>query len=142
MQRLIYVSKSNIEITEADAVVAQIVAEAQKRNARLNLTGALIFTGTHFAQVLEGSPEDIEEMMASLQRDSRHQMIAIVNQAPIMKRRFDDWKMAYQGRSDFMTRQLHRLLHATSGSEQRQAADWIIQLAHEFSVRQPQIAVI
>lgn len=116
---------------DANTVCAQIVAGARKRNAQLDLTGALIFTGTYFAQVLEGRTKDINEMMVSLQRDPRHDMITIVNQSPIAERRFCEWKMAYQGPSDFVSRHVIRLLH-TVGSEQRRATEWLIQLAHEF----------
>ena len=52
MQRLLYVSESRIDEADAQSVVSQIVAHAQLKNAQLGLTGALIFTGEHFAQVL------------------------------------------------------------------------------------------
>lgn len=132
MERLIYVSESNIEESEADAVIAQIVANSQSRNAQLNLTGALIFTGTHFAQVLEGYKKSIDEVMASVQRDRRHGAVTVVDRSPINERQFSKWAMAYQGPSQFVSRQVTRLIHTAPGAEQRRATEWLTQLAREF----------
>ena len=63
MERLLYVSKSNIKEIDVLAVVSHVVAKAAEWNIDHDLTGALIFTGTHFAQVLEGSPKDIDDVM-------------------------------------------------------------------------------
>lgn len=132
MERLIYVSESNLEETEADAVVAQMVANSQSRNAQLNLTGALIFTGTHFAQVLEGCKTAIDEVMTSIQRDRRHGAVTIVDRSPISERQFLHWAMAYQGPSQFILRHVTRLMHTTPGTEQKMATEWLTQLAREF----------
>lgn len=132
MERLIYVSESNIEESEADAVVAQMVANAQSRNAQLNVTGALIFTGTHFAQVLEGCKKAIDEVMASIQRDSRHSAVTVVDRSPISERQFPNWAMAYQGPSQFVSRHVARLIHTTPGTEQKKATEWLTQISLEF----------
>ena len=133
MQRLIYASKNKIEV-DVDVGCGQIVAAATIRNAQLNLTGALIFTGTHFAQVLEGDPKNIDILMASVKRDPRHQMLSVVHQSPAAERLFPDWKMAYQGPSRFVSRHVTDLIEAEFGSNQRQATDWLVKLAREFSV--------
>lgn len=72
MERLLYVSESKIKETDIYAVVSHIVAKAEEWNVDHNLTGALIFTGTHFAQVLEGRQKDIDEVMVIIQNDPRH----------------------------------------------------------------------
>ncbi len=133
MERLLYISESRLEPSEAKSAISQIVADAQIRNSKLELTGALLFTNTYFAQILEGPPESIEQLMSSIEDDSRHTNIVIVDHAPIETRRFPDWKMAYQGPSQFVSRQVARLLHSPSQSEQRRATEWLTELAHEFS---------
>ena len=134
MERLLYVSESKIKKADFETVVAGIVAKSVDWNTEHNLTGALIFTGTHFAQVLEGSQKDIDEVMSIITSDPRHGSIRVVDRSSITERQFPNWAMAYQGPSQFVSRHVTRLLNATSGLEKRRATDWLIQLAHEFVI--------
>lgn len=133
MQRLLYVSESRIKQTDAQSEVEKIVNYSQIKNAELGITGALIFTGEHFAQVLEGTPEAIHMLMAYIYTDSRHENVVVMDQSPITRRRFSSWQMAYQGPSQFVSRHVARLLHATSPSETLRAVEWITDLASEFA---------
>lgn len=134
MERLLYISKSKIEKADVLPVVSHIVARAVEWNVDHNLTGALIFTGTHFAQVLEGRQKDIDEVMVIIKNDPRHGPIWVMNRSPITERQFPHWAMAYQGPSQYVSRHVTRLLHATSGLDQQRATDWLIELAHEFVI--------
>ena len=134
MQRLIYVSESRIEHTDVDSELAKIVDYSQVKNVQLGITGALLFTGKHFAQVLEGPPEAIHILMAFIYNDPRHTNISVVDRSPITDRRFADWQMAYQGPSQFVSRHVARLMDATSQSQRQRAVDWITDLAYEFSI--------
>lgn len=133
MERLLYISESRIKDSDAKPMIAQIVAASQIRNTKLAITGALLFTGTHFAQILEGPTESIDLLMVSINADLRQGNILIADRSAINTRRFPDWKMAYHGPSLFVSRQVVRLLHRTSQSEQRRATEWLTELAHEFS---------
>ena len=133
MERLIYVSESKIEDGKVDAVIAKIIAKSQKRNSQLDLTGALIFTGTHFAQVLEGDQKAIDELMSSLYHDERHEAVWIVDRSPITERQFSRWAMAYHGPSQFVSRHVTRLFEPSSQTEHQRATSWLIELAREFS---------
>ncbi len=133
MERLIYVSESKIEDGDADAVIAKIIAKSQKRNSQLDLTGALIFTGTHFAQILEGGQTAIDELMSSLYYDERHEAVWIVERSPITERQFSRWAMAYHGPSQFVSRHVTQLFEPSSQTEQKRATNWLIELAREFS---------
>jgi hypothetical protein len=134
MHRLLYVSESHIEQSHVQSTVANIVAHSQVKNKQLGVTGALLFTGKHFAQILEGSPEAIDMLMAYIYSDTRHGKIVVIDKSPITRRRFADWQMAYHGPSQFVSRHVAKLLHPSSRSEQRRAVEWITDLAHEFSV--------
>ena len=134
MERLLYISESQIEPTNAQPVVTQIVSRSVHNNAQKEITGALLFTGTHFAQILEGTPRSIEQLMSVLIEDPRHQNVRIVERSPISSRKFPDWKMAYFGPSQFVSRHVLRLLNENTQSEQRRATEWLTELAHEFSI--------
>lgn len=133
MHRLLYISESCIEEADAPSAVSQIVAHSQNNNALLGLTGALIYTGEHFAQVLEGPQEAIHTVMAYIHTDTRHTNIVVVDKSLIRDRLFADWQMAYQGPSQFVLRHVTRLLHTTSCSERQRATDWLTELAREFT---------
>lgn len=135
MQRLLYVSETCIEHSKAQVEVSNIAAHAQVKNLRLDITGALIFTGQHFAQVLEGPPEAVNMLMADIHNDIRHRNIAVVDKSFITRRRFPDWQMAYHGPYPFVARHVAKLFHATSQFERRRAVDWITDLALEFAVQ-------
>ena len=141
LQSLLYISDSLIDPTDATSEASQIVAVAQIRNRELGITGALICTDAHFAQVLEGSPVSIEQLMSSIYSDPRHANIVVINKSTIPNRLFPEWRMAYQGPSPFVSRHLARLQQTLHPSAQRRAADWITDLAVEFSTvrksRQP-----
>lgn len=132
---LLYISRSTIAPEEAEAVVPEIVAASVTRNAATGLTGALLFTGTHFAQALEGGEAAIEDLMHRVSRDTRHHEIVIVEQGPLEQRRFDTWGMAYFGPSQFVSRHVTRLLNDPSPAERRRAADWLGELLREFTAR-------
>lgn len=133
MERLLYISESQIDDADAQSVVADIVAGAQVKNFDLGITGTLFFTGTYFAQILEGPRASVGQLMSSIIDDVRHTNIEIFDRSPITTRTFADWKMAYYGPSQFVSRHLVRLLNCPSPSEERRATKWLTELAHEFS---------
>ncbi|WP_373491752.1 BLUF domain-containing protein [Parasphingorhabdus sp.] len=130
---LLYISRSTIAPSDAKEVVDQIIDTALDFNPSVGLTGALLFTGTYFAQVLEGDVAAIDELVEHISRDPRHDQMRIVDRSPLSKRRFADWSMAYFGPSNFVSRHVTRLLGDTSPAEQSRSAEWLTELMHEFS---------
>jgi len=112
---LLYVSKSLVERLAQAESLQDIVEVARSRNAQLAVTGALIFTRAHFAQILEGSRAAVEELMVSIKRDARHQDVTVVEWIDIESRRFPDWSMAYSGPSAYVDRHLSPFLCETPG---------------------------
>lgn len=92
---LLYVSKTLLAPVQAEAALADIVSVSMARNAGLGITGALVATGAYFAQVLEGSPEAVAEIMRSISADPRHMRVKIIRQAKEEDRRFSAWLTAY-----------------------------------------------
>ena len=94
---LLYISRRRA----TDGDIVNIVDAARARNARLQITGALIATDARFAQILEGSYAAIDELMDSIRRDQRHVQVDVVQDRQDDKRVFPIWSMAYSGRSVF-----------------------------------------
>ena len=52
--------------------LVELLHQARRRNAELGLTGCLLYLDGAFIQMLEGSEEALEPVMASIRRDERH----------------------------------------------------------------------
>jgi hypothetical protein len=115
---LLYVSRSRLQ-PEQMPQVDGIVELARQRNARLGVTGALIFTEIHFAQVLEGLKPAVDELMRSIAADKRHGDLTVVETITVPEPRFPDWAMAYRGPSFYVDRHVKPLLAAPADMSQR-----------------------
>lgn len=89
--RLHYVSRAAAEL--APGAVQDLLAWSIAFNARAGITGALIATGTHFSQVLEGPASAVEPLMASIARDPRHRDVRMLYESTTAARRFDRGSM-------------------------------------------------
>ncbi|MES2987010.1 MAG: BLUF domain-containing protein [Pseudomonadota bacterium] len=107
---LLYVSRKRIDASADTSAIDDIVAVSRARNAGLNVTGALVATTDHFAQILEGDSQAIEQLMDSIYRDIRHTDVTVVREIAIARRSFADWSMAYSGSSTYVSRQIAPLL--------------------------------
>lgn len=130
---LLYLSRSTIPAAAADEGVAAIVATSHARNPVLGLTGALLFTGEYFAQVIEGKAAAVDHLMGIVANDARHDGIIVVAREPIAARRFGDWSMAYSGPSQFVAQHVTRLLAGPSPREPGRSARWLNELLWEFA---------
>jgi len=101
--RLIYVSRNALDgpVAEVEAEVGRILDASRRNNARDGITGALLFSDTCFAQVLEGEYDVIHSVFERIQIDPRHADTVVLACGPA-EREFGDWSMAYAGtvRSD------------------------------------------
>ena len=98
---LVYCSRNTITGSPADlAVEVQgILASARRHNAKVGVTGALLFTSTWFAQVLEGPREAVEAVFERIQLDMRHREVTILGFSCAEERGFPAWSMAFAGES-------------------------------------------
>lgn len=91
LKSLTYTSMARLDLTEAD--VGDIHRAASQTNALEGITGLLIFNGTHFLQILEGAPEAVDELLARLRHDRRHEAMEVRDERDIERRFFGDWSM-------------------------------------------------
>jgi hypothetical protein len=111
---LLYVSDSRLTFPAAHAEVHRIIESSQARNATLGVTGTLVATRRHFAQILEGSQAAIDHLMERINADSRHASTQILQYADIGQRRFPHWTMAYSGPATYVAGLVEPLLDADS----------------------------
>lgn len=92
MQQIIYASRP---FGFDASVLANILATARERNARSNVTGALICRPDIYIQLLEGPVGKVEDLFERIQRDDRHTDVQLLVRARIEDRLFPDWAMKH-----------------------------------------------
>ncbi|MGL3822989.1 BLUF domain-containing protein [Sphingopyxis sp. R3-92] len=127
-----YVSRAHVPRECADEVIDAIVAVSRPRNAALQVTGALVFSGDSFAQIIEGPAEAVAELRACISRDSRHRELLTLVDGERSSRDFADWSLAYSGTALFVARELERI-RADMHSEPHQSQRDLRRLLGELS---------
>jgi hypothetical protein len=130
-ESLLYVSLSLLASPEADGFKA-IVVTSQSRNATLNITGFLVFTGSRFAQYLEGETTALDALMQSINRDPRHKNVVVIYRKPIQRRNFESWSLAYAGVSTYVAGYVERLLLQPRDGLELNRIEQFTRMAREF----------
>jgi len=101
----------------------------------------LLFSAGTFAQALEGPLAAIERTFERIQCDPRHDDVTVLQIAPIERRAFPDWSMAFAGTAaPADTPGGQALARALSGAEA--SAGWdIVAALRELVQREPEWAV-
>jgi hypothetical protein len=76
--------------------VTALVQKAQETNARLGITGLLLFKSQQFMQLLEGDDDQVADLYARITADPRHRDVKLLLNTPTMTRHFPEWAMAYR----------------------------------------------
>ena len=101
LYRLIYCSRNVILQALPDAATAEVIAAilqtARRHNKANNVTGALLFTASGFAQVLEGTRDVVEHTFERISGDPRHADVTVLSFTPTERRSFPDWSMGFSG---------------------------------------------
>jgi Sensors of blue-light using FAD len=104
LYNLAYISKNTIKgnAEEIKEQIRDILAAAHRNNPAKGVTGALLYSGGYFCQVIEGPEDVLEELFESIQMDGRHGDVTVLHFEPIEARGFSDWAMALAGIEDNM----------------------------------------
>jgi hypothetical protein len=91
--QIIYSSKAATPMQTDD--LQELLDSARASNAAKGITGALIYAEGIFLQILEGDKVLLQELMAKIRRDLRHESVFVVRESEVAKAIFGSWKMAY-----------------------------------------------
>jgi hypothetical protein len=93
MHQLLYVSVENHPFSKQD--IADLLKQSREKNAKLGVTGILLYYKKHFFQVLEGEKDVIFELFSTIRKDQRHMSVILVWDQSVSERSFKDWTMAF-----------------------------------------------
>ena len=91
LRQVFYLSRVDSALTDPE--VSQILSISQRNNRRKDITGCLLYSGRHFAQVLEGNPDLLNDTLARIAKDGRHCDVKIVMDRMVVSRAFPNWSM-------------------------------------------------
>ena len=111
---LTYFSKSALKgnVDSIKHQINELLAVAQKNNSSKSITGALLYSGGYFIQVLEGAQKDVEEVFELIMCDNRHSDITVLTNKHVAARSFSKWSMALAGVREDIPESLDGLLVA------------------------------
>jgi hypothetical protein len=124
LTRVFYVSEVAPGVTDVDMQV--VLGIAQVNNRRLDVTGMLVQSDSHFAQVLEGRAHVVAALMDRIRADARHVGVRVLLQEPIVTRQFARWAMGLIRRDDMVEEM--RLLHRDGCADEAAAHAMIASL--------------
>lgn len=90
---LIYSSAATRHIPEEEMM--DILARSRANNARKGVSGMLLYENGSFFQILEGTPEAVDQTYEMIAKDNRHTQVVTIIREPIPKRAFSEWTMGY-----------------------------------------------
>lgn len=72
----------------------RLAGESAMRNRQRDITGALVATGGHYVQVIEGRATSVDLLLARLLEDPRHRDLRVLWRGQSAFRRFGHWALA------------------------------------------------
>ncbi|MEP5759086.1 MAG: BLUF domain-containing protein [Litoreibacter sp.] len=93
MQMISYISESKMPADKQKLELDTILRTAQKRNAKLGISGVLFLRGNTFFQTFEGPTVAVQNLLQSILADDRHEHLYLLMNEPIDQRRFSSWSM-------------------------------------------------
>lgn len=90
---LIYCSTASAAFDESQ--LAALLGRSRANNARLGISGMLLYVEGSFFQVLEGAERDVAGLYARISADQRHHRVVQIIHESIARRDFGDWTMGF-----------------------------------------------
>lgn len=92
--QIVYISRAAEKLGTDD--LDEILSSARENNAKLDITGMLLFHDGSFIQVLEGEEAAVEKLYDHICKDPRHNDHNVVLRTEVNERAFEQWSMGYK----------------------------------------------
>jgi hypothetical protein len=80
--------------------VHKLLIHAKAKNSTHEITGMLVFNNQFFLQLIEGDAHTVDNLMALIAADTRHESVHIIERAEIANRRWANWSMGMATRDE------------------------------------------
>ena len=93
--QIIYSSEASTPMQTDD--LEELLGHSRRSNGAKGITGALVYAEGIFMQILEGDRTKLQDLMAKIRKDVRHETVIVLRECEIPSKVFGNWKMAYVG---------------------------------------------
>lgn len=137
---LVYTSIANQKMSDDN--LKDLLKKSRSKNETLNITGMLLYLDPFFIQILEGEEATVNEIIKTIQHDSRHNKVKIIYRKPIEQRSFPNWTMGFnkfsdehleeiEGLSDFWQRPTSDFFSASPSETEKMLENILDMFKHE-----------
>ena len=91
LKSITYTSLAALDLSNED--LTAIHQAARHLNALDGISGLLVFDGKRFLQIVEGSEDAVDSLLARLRSDPRHSAVEVRDERRVDRRSFPDWSM-------------------------------------------------
>ncbi|WP_372748946.1 BLUF domain-containing protein [Litorivivens sp.] len=98
IRRVVYCSRAT-QAMDHDTLM-KILHDARSFNAMDDISGILLHDRGYFLQVLEGPAEAIENLLATLRADTRHEQVQVLVDSEVDEKLFPNWQMGFGDLAD------------------------------------------
>lgn len=92
--QLVYKSTAASYLAPDELLV--MLERSRANNARLQITGLLLYHDSQFLQLLEGDEATVRERYEAIAKDRRHKWVSLIMTGPNGERDFPDWTMGFR----------------------------------------------
>lgn len=93
MIQLAYLSSTPVLLSADD--IGQILLSSRSNNAKLGVTGLLVYRDGNVLQFLEGERDAVQALFEKICRDPRHRGVIILYEREVERRDFPEWTMGF-----------------------------------------------
>ena len=101
---LVYVSTATQPFSRQQLV--ELLEKSRINNAKVGVTGLLLYKDGVFIQVLEGARDAVQQVWERISRDPRHSVGTTLQTGETNFRQFPDWSMGFRDLDDPAVQQL------------------------------------
>ena len=101
---VVYTSRATKEMLPDD--IDRLLVSARAHNARLGISGVLLYGSGRFFQYFEGAREGVDDVYGRIRQSASHTDIIELAQMPISHRLFNRWFMGFSGAPASLLQQL------------------------------------
>lgn len=98
MFRIIYLSAASHLFSKSELVA--LLEKSRVKNARLGITGILLYRDGDFLQLLEGEETAVRQLYRQIEADARHTAVTSLIEEQCEERLFADWSMGFRDLAD------------------------------------------
>lgn len=116
---LSYISRSTDKLSNDE--LSALEDKSSFNNVKADITGFLVYDGSHFFQYIEGPKENIEKLFLKISSDPRHMSVTELSRGKVDERILPNWSMKSFLPSDFVAEDRLHILDLLSQKHEKES---------------------